>query len=137
MAILVSNLAFAEFVDNPSTEYLLEWAIDLFYIATGIETMPLDPRESRIITRAIYQMAWYLKEDHANREAHMSGFSSERIGSYSYSVAQKSVLEGNSMNIPAWDFAIEYFGNKGRDTSLTVSENVFHNGYHPNKPMWL
>ena len=137
MSITVSSFDFEKFVENPSTEYLLEWAIDLFWLATGIDELPEDPREARLVERAVFQMAWWLEEDHKNREAHMSGFAAERIGAYSYSIAQKSVRDGVSLNIPAWDSALEYFNNKiGVGATYSTSEHVFHQGYNPDKPWW-
>lgn len=133
MPIVLSEQGFNNFVENPQTADFLQWATDLFTLATGVSTLPSNPLEARIVTNAIYQMAWYLKEDYNNREAYMSNFASERIGSYSYSKGGSSKDENNTYGkVPAFDFAIEYFGNKNiKNKSLVVSEHVFEQGYKP------
>lgn len=132
MPILITTTEFDAFLDGPSSDEFLQWASDLFTLATGITDTPTDPVEARILKRAILQMAWYLQEDHLNRAEYMSGFSGETIGGYSYNKMQKTIEGGDSTNVPAFDFAIDYFGKKGiKDSSLVTSENVFKEPFLP------
>lgn len=141
MALEIDSGEFEDFVENPSTELFLEWAMDLFSLATGITEMPEDPTEVRLVNRALFQMAWYLRTDWENREAYMTEMSSERIGSYSYSKMQKTIADNNGpTNIPAFDLAVEYFNEKFASDFFSVawtsSENVFQNGFDPYRDAW-
>lgn len=131
MAFGVTTFEFQEFQNEPTEEYLLEWATDLFTIATGLTEDPIDdPIGTRLLHRAIYQMAWYLQEDHNNREAMMSGFSSERIGQYSYNKMARTIKDGGDSGVPAFDLALEYFlGKAGKQSISTTSEFVFNQGF--------
>ena len=126
---------FEDFISNPTSTQLLEWATDLFILATGITTTPTDPMDKRILQRAIYQMAWYLRSDHENREAYMTDFSSETIGNYSYNKMQQSITETGRSQIPAFDFAVDYFLDKlGKGTMSHTSEHVFSQGFNSTSP---
>lgn len=119
------QLEFTEFLNDPSNEQLLQWAADLFTLATEVHEMPEKPLEQRLVRRAIFQMAWYLKEDHENREAHMSGFNSERIGGYSYQVMARNINKGETTDVPAFDEAVAYFTQK-LGIYTVGSEYIFH-----------
>ena len=106
-------------------------AADLFTLATGITDTPTDPLENRLVTYAILDMAWFLIEDHDNREAEFSPFSSERIGSYSYSKSQGKIENSESTGVRAFDLAVAYFTEKINGTTTTSdTEWVFVQGYH-------
>lgn len=126
MPIVLSEQGLNQFINNPSQGLFLQQATDLFTLATGLDNLPTDPMEVRIVTNAIYSLAWKLSEDHNNAEAYMSEFSSERIGGYSYSKMPKAIESGGVTNVAAFDFAVDYFANKGKkDDSTSSSEKVF------------
>lgn len=126
MSLSVSSFDYVAFLEGLSNEKALQWAQDLFSLATGVEDMPTDPREIRIVERAIFTMAWYLQTDHENREEYMSEFSGERIGQYNYTKMYKSVKDGEDTKVPAFDFAVAYFNDKGvEELPMTVSEHIF------------
>lgn len=137
MPINLPEAGLDRYINNPEPGDFLQRATDLFSLATGITTLPSDALEIRIVSTAIYQMAWFLMEDHNNREAYMSNFASERIGSYSYSKGGSSEDENNMYGkVPAFDFAIEYFANKNiKDNSTVTSEHVFEQGYKSDFPV--
>lgn len=136
MPINLPEAGLDRYINNPEPGDFLQRATDLFSLATGITTLPKDAVEVRIVSNAIYEMAWFLMEDHNNREAYMSNFASERIGSYSYSKGGSSKDEDNMYGkVPAFDFAVEYFANKNnKDKSLVTSEHVFSQGYESDTP---
>jgi hypothetical protein len=108
----------------------LQRAADLFVIATGVTENPTDPIEVRLIKTAILDMAWFLQEDHENREAQFSPFSSERIGSYSYTKMQAAVRAGDVTGVSGFDQAVDYFNDKNSGSTIwSTSEWVFENGY--------
>lgn len=115
-----------------SDEEALRLSTDLFFMATGLKTYPTVPFELRMVNEAIYQMAWYLQESHENQEAMFSPFSSERIGSYSYSKMAKAVQDGDKTGVDWFDRAVEYFSDKNiHDGGLfdVISEKVFPHGF--------
>lgn len=114
-------------VDNATA---LQIASDLFTMATGIDTAPTDPFQERLIHNAILDMAWFLQEDHENKEAQFSPFSSERIGSYSYTKAAKAIQTQTSTGVSAFDLAVEYFKGLGPSVITMDSEWVFAKGYN-------
>jgi hypothetical protein len=87
----------------------LQQAADLMHIATGLTDDPADETAQRILKYGILEMAFALHARAPDREAMYSPFSSERIGSYSYSKAQAAVNEGILTNIPSFDAAVRYF----------------------------
>jgi hypothetical protein len=108
----------------------LLWASDLFRLATGITTDPTDEFELRLVKLAILEMAWAIQTKHEDLEESFSPFTSERIGSYSYSKAQQDVAEGRATGISAFDRAVLYFMAQALGgVPLTDTEWVFGQGY--------
>jgi len=113
-------------------EEALRLATDLFFRATNLKAYPTIPSEVRLVNEAIYHMAWFLQERHEDQEAMFSPFSSERIGSYSYSKMAKAVAEGSETGVNWFDWAVAYFLNQqSHDGGLfdTTSEDVFARGF--------
>lgn len=138
-----------DFKDIPDTQTFLNWGRDLFILDTGVTDVTGRTQvEQDMIKRAIMHMAWYLEEDHAAREDYFSGFNIERIGSYYYSKAGLNARTKGLevVEIPAYDYAVEYFRRHSGDTvysdlwATTSSEHVFAvgsgeiGGY--NEPWW-
>lgn len=107
-------------------------AADLFTLATGVSDTPSDPFEKRLVRDAILQMAWALRARQEDLEAVFSPFSTERIGSYSYSKMVEnwhSAARTKTTGVPLFDSAVAYFnGRKGSATATAVSEQVFKHG---------
>lgn len=108
----------------------LQRAADLLFLGAGISTDPTDPLEKRLVRDAIMDMAWYLQTAHEDLEESFSPFQSERIGSYSYTKAQRAVQSGQATGVPAFDTAISYFLALAMGgVPVTDSEWVFKPGY--------
>lgn len=75
---------------------ILQQATDVVWIFTGIDTDPVDPRMARIVTYAILDLTLWLLTQETHREEINSPFSSERIGSYSYSKMQQAKTGSDS-----------------------------------------
>lgn len=81
-----------EFPDD-SHEFLgtlLQGATDAIWIFTGMDEYPSDARLARITRFAIMDLALWLQSQAEHRTEINSPFSSERIGSYSYSKMQQA-----------------------------------------------
>ena len=92
----------------------LQLAADLFKFAGGpTEDDQLESAaETRLVNAAICDMAWFLLIDRDNREAIYSPFSSERIGSYSYSKVAAAVNGRQATGVAFFDQATDYFSSK-------------------------
>lgn len=87
----------------------LQAAADLMELATGIhQDFPSDTLQYRVMQRGILDMAWYIGTSMEDRDASFSPFSSERIGSYSYSKAQKAVSMKGETGVPFFDLAVSF-----------------------------
>jgi len=133
--ILPSPLDLEKYREPPDDATAIQRAADLFTMATGIDKQEeLDgPLEVRIWQQAVLEMAWAITERHEDAEASFSPFNSERIGSYSYSKAQKAVSEGEKTGVSAFDEAVAYFLSKainGDYGHAVASEWVFKPGYN-------
>ena len=87
------------------------------------------------IKSAILEMAYYIKIDYYNFERSTSPFTSETIGSYTYSKMSTSIKGGVSTGVPAFDRAVAQFaglcdveGGAGGGSSST-SEIVVRPGF--------
>lgn len=129
------------FANEDWAEASLEQAADLFVIATGVDADPATPFERRLVQRAILSLAHYLIVTDEDREAAYSPFSSERIGSYSYSKSAQAVMEGNKLGVMWFDQAVQWFSNKIDDVEdpspWTTSEWVFKPGYEESQKVIL
>ena len=109
--ILPSEMDLENYREGPSDEDSLQHAADLFSMATGItqQEQLASPLERRIVKIAILEMAWALTTRHEDKEAEFSPFTSERIGSYSYSKMQTAVSQGDKTGVDSFDEAVAYF----------------------------
>lgn len=131
---LPSPMELQEFREGVSDAEAIQRAADLFVMATGLKAATT-PLEERIVRVAILEMAWAIGTRHDDMEKEFSPFSSERIGSYSYSKALKSVSSGQSTGISSFDAAVAYFLALAMAGSGTDTEWVFKKGYDENAPL--
>jgi hypothetical protein len=113
-------------------EDALQRATDLMQIATGLTEDPTDELDLRFMVVGILAQAHAIfVTGGEDREALYSPFSSERIGSYSYSKAMQAVRLGQDTGIPEFDNAVAHL----RVSTDTVgpfaisSEQVFSQPY--------
>lgn len=112
----------------------LRLAAALFILATDLTTVP-DPNTpiGEIVQAGVLDMAWYIGTSMEDRDAMFSPFSSERIGSYSYSKAARAVSNGDSTGVPFFDLALKYFGRDDEAAAAALfglsSEHVFSQPY--------
>jgi hypothetical protein len=110
-------------------EYMLQQATDLFYMATGLTEDPEDETHLRIVEQGIMSMAHALVVRAEDRDAEYAPFSSETIGSYSYSKAAGDVQARQSTGIAGFDAAVLFFNGINPDAmgaeSWARSEHVF------------
>lgn len=100
----------------------LDEAGDLFELATGLTALPTSGLAARLARRGILAMAEALYEGNAYRDARHSPFRSETIGSYSYQLAEGSVLSGIPTGIAWFDLAVERLRvNRQTITSSSIS----------------
>lgn len=90
----------AEGIDDDRAAELIQLSGDLFWLATRLDTDPVDARLARLVKSAISDMAIYLYINRDDLEAGYSGFQSERIGSYSYSRAVSRARTAITANEP-------------------------------------
>lgn len=108
----------------------LQYAADLLTLATGLITTPTDPLAARLVTTAILDMAWYLQVHHDDREAEFSPFSSERIGSYSYSKMAAAAQSKTDTGVAGFDAAVAYLNGLTADAIFAMdTEWVFTKGF--------
>lgn len=102
-------------------------AADLFFLVTGLSDVPTtDPRLERLINYAIMDMATKLFERDPS-EAN-SPYTSERIGSYSYTLKQTAMSGVGTTGVFWWDLVIEALatGNLAGALALVIDgEEVF------------
>lgn len=95
----------------------LEQAQLLFTLRTGMTELPTDVFERGLVKNAILEMAddIYLKSTY--REVKAKPFSSETIGSYSYSLSAAAVRasSGEKTGLMWWDLAMERFAKEVSD----------------------
>lgn len=120
--------------DEVRAELLIELAANLLWLATGLDDDPEDPRLASLVKLAILDMAIYLYINRDNVTAEYSPFSSERIGSYSYSKAfsraSSSVSSANKTGATIFDQLVEYLSYQAMG-SWVSSEYVFEPGFVP------
>ena len=111
--------ALANFSGRASASYLpyattaLAQAALLFTLVTGVSETPDDADEAALINNAILEMAddLYLKQPFVAIKA--KPFTSESIGSYSYSVGSSAfkALSGDKTGLLWWDLAVKRLGS--------------------------
>ena len=76
----------------------LQIATDIVSLSTRVtENPPADSAIGRLFKWAILDVAWYIGTSLEERDAMFSPFSTERIGSYSYSKAMSAAKSGESL----------------------------------------
>jgi hypothetical protein len=112
---------------------LLDLSTNLMWLGTSLEADPTDARLASLVKYGIMDMAIYMYIYREELDAVYSPFSSERVGSYSYSKMLKSVQQGIDTGVQIFDRVVAYY----RDLAMaacggwTSSESVFRNGYIP------
>lgn len=108
-------------------EDMLVQATDAFWVFTGLSDYPSDPQAARVTRYAIMDLTAWLIAQHENRAEINSPFTSERIGSYSYSKMQAAKSDGDS-GIYWLDmfFRLMRAVDEGAMLSSVSSENVFN-----------
>lgn len=96
--------------DHYTDQYVMEaldQAADLFEIATRLTTFPTSGLAGRLARRGVLAMADALFEALPYRDLKNSPFKSETIGSYTYSLAESSVLSGIPTRVAWFDLAVD------------------------------
>lgn len=84
----------------------IEQAEDLFELATGLSVLPVEGLSLRVARRGVLSMAEALYEGQQYRAMRFSPFRSQTIGSYSYTLAEQSVLAGVPTKVAWFDMAV-------------------------------
>jgi hypothetical protein len=105
----------------------LQRATDLAQIATGVEDDPTDELAARIMQVGVLAMGHAIFVSSLDRDELYSPFSSERIGSYSYSKAQQAVSASAATGVPEFDQMVRYFAGLETESPAigVTSEAVF------------
>lgn len=107
--------------DLPFINMHLQAATDMMEIATRIhDDFAPNTLERRVMDRGILDMAWQIGTSLEDRDAMFSPFSSERIGSYSYSKMAGAISKGVKTGVPFFDLAVEYLSQFSTDTSGVI-----------------
>ncbi len=118
-----------DFAAGDETTYagsVLAQATDAVWMTTGLEEYPSDERAARITRYAIMQFALWLMAQDEHRDEINSPFSSERIGSYSYSKMQQA-SRGEETGIYWLDMLFSMLRTPTDGTQpWATSENVFN-----------
>lgn len=95
---------------NPFLATAYKQALLLFKIATCLQALPDDDTEYELAIQGIFSMADQLYLANEYREAQASPFSSESIGSYSYSKAARAASRGEDTGVMWFDLAVGKLG---------------------------
>jgi hypothetical protein len=120
------GVLFGDSEDTSGAEYVLQQATDAFMLMTMLSDTPTDEFELRVYTYAICDLALWLTSHAEHLDEINSPFSSERIGSYSYSKLVAQARKGEDTGIYWLDLALSYFrANSGWGSGISISsENV-------------
>jgi hypothetical protein len=98
----------------------------LFTVITKLASYPSDPDQAQLARNAIMQAADLIYLEQPFAQARATPYSSETIGSYSYTKTAKALLKNAHNDQPTglmwWDLAFEELA--GRDRSLVASGSV-------------
>lgn len=111
-------------LEEDGLAWFLQAATDLMEVATGLHQEPTDSLGQRTLQRGILDMAWFLGTSLEERDALFSPFSSERIGSYSYSKSQQAVALHGPTGVPFFDLAVLYFAELSEAGCWSAAEHV-------------
>jgi hypothetical protein len=109
-------------------ESILQQAADAIWVFTGIESDPVDTRVARILKNAIMDLTLWLMAQYENRDEINSPFTSERIGSYSYS-KMMAAQRGEESGIWWLDLLFKYLGSQTDSDAVgswSHAENVMN-----------
>lgn len=98
-----------EFNEGFANTHLAQASL-LLRIATCLKDPPEDPMHLEVWKNAVLDMAMKLDITSKYRAAKYSPFSSETIGSYSYSIALSKIKEGQDTGVVWFDLAIGQLG---------------------------
>lgn len=103
----------------------LQEAADMMEIASGLTADVVgDDRANRVIKRGIMAMAHALIVWGDDRETQYANYSSEHLGSYSYTKDMKAKALAGDTGVPEFDYAVGQVSVAGT-TGLVSSEDVF------------
>lgn len=122
----------SEFIEDS-----IQRAADLFRMATGLADLPEGPDDDpefplRVYTQGVLAMAQYIEvRSGEDSEAFYSPFSSERLGSYSYSKLVQAAQSRENTGVPIFDAAVSYFlaGDNAASLIKLTTEHVFSQPY--------
>lgn len=106
----------AEFSGRPEASYgayatqALKQASLLFKKSTCLDEFPTDPDDNEMASNAIYELADYFVLSQPFQKILAAPFSSESIGSYSYSKMVNKINRREKTNLLWWDMAVEELG---------------------------
>lgn len=112
---------------------LLDLSTNLMWLGTSLEADPSDARLASLVKYGILDMAIFMYIYREELDAVYSPFTSERVGSYSYSKMMKAVQQGIDTGVPMFDRIVAYYRDlaMAADGGWTSSESIFRNGYIP------
>lgn len=120
---------------GPQKVQAIDQASVLLWMATKVDAFTGDETLDKIIRWAVLDMAWSLLVKTENKTAMNSPFSSERIGSYSYSKALRQVQAGQGTGVEWFDVAVSLFlGEAGEGAVWVATEHVFEQPYRTDRP---
>lgn len=115
----------------------LQQAADLLYLATGVETDPENPTVLRILGWGLMDMAFKILITRENQTEIYSPYTSETIGSYSYSKSR--VMAGEVTGVEWFDAIVKLLmGAMGAGAVWSATEHVFEQPYCEDPPYsWI
>lgn len=116
-----------ESVEDPRGFMALQQATDLMSIATGLTEDTTDPIGARMMTWGILDMAWKILVSFDNREESYTPYTSERIGSYSYSKMLQKTTSGGETGVEFFDAAVSYMADVISGAAISVSSEFVMN----------
>jgi len=93
----------------------------LFYLATDLESYPINPQLQMLAKNGILEMADKLYLGQPYQEASASPYQSETIGSYSYSKLTASVRKGDATGVMWFDLAVNKLKSGGSSIGASGS----------------
>lgn len=125
------TLGASEVFDDDAKFMALQMAGDLLYIATGVTEDPTDEYTLRILGWGLMDMAFKILITRENQTEIYGPYSSETIGSYSYSKqALSAIQQGLATGVEWFDLLVKLLnGIAGNTVTSVTSERVFKEPY--------
>jgi hypothetical protein len=127
-----TEIDLANFTGRPPEYYnsnfvmeALAQAGDLFELATERTELPTEGLAGRIAARGVLAMAEAIFEGNNYRDLRASPFKTETIGSYTYTLAEGSVLAGIPTGISWFDLAVDRLALSTRTSISNRSVHAF------------